>query len=189
MATCYFRRFRMELDFRDVCLPEPQLPDGYRWLPWNRLLLERHSLVKWNSFHQEVDARVFACLSQLEGCRRLMQEISRQLSFLPGATWLLSFQPEDEWPAADCGTIQGVSHSRRLGAIQNVGVIPEHRGFGLGRALVLRSLDGFLRQGLRRVYLEVTADNQPAVELYRSIGFRLIRTMYRAVEVQDAAAF
>jgi ribosomal protein S18 acetylase RimI-like enzyme len=32
------------------------------------------------------------------------------------------------------------------------------------------------------VYLEVTGDNVPAVELYRSIGFTLVRTMYKALE-------
>ena len=30
---------------------------------------------------------------------------------------------------------------------------------------------GFRAAGMRRVYLEVTADNAPAVELYRSLGF------------------
>ena len=43
-----------------------------------------------------------------------------------------------------------------------------------------RTLHGFRAAGLRRVYLEVTAENTPAVELYRSVGFRVIRTMYKA---------
>ncbi len=33
---------------------------------------------------------------------------------------------------------------------------------------------------MRRVYLEVTAENVAAVQLYRSVGFRIIRTMYKA---------
>jgi ribosomal protein S18 acetylase RimI-like enzyme len=55
---------------------------------------------------------------------------------------------------------------------------------GLGRALVLKSLHGFRRAGMQRVYLEVTAENTPAVELYRSIGFRLKRTMFKSVEFE-----
>ena len=182
MSTLYFRRYRMEFEFRRIELQHPVLPDGYRWLSWNPLLLERHSLAKWHSFVDELDASVFPCLGKLAGCRRLMSEIARQSNFVASATWLLSYQPERNWPATDCGTIQGVARNRRLGAIQNIGVTPEHRGQGLGRALVLRSLIGFRAAGLRRVYLEVTAENTPAVELYRSIGFRLVRTMYRSVE-------
>ena len=68
------------------------------------------------------------------------------------------------------------------GAVQNVGVAPEHRGCGLGRALILRSLAGFQATEVPRVYLEVTACNLAAVQLYRSVGFRLARTTYKAVE-------
>jgi len=74
----------------------------------------------------------------------------------------------------------------RWGAIQNVGVVPEYRGRGLGRALVLQCLAGFQAAGVPRVYLEVTACNLPAVQLYRSIGFCLARTTYRAVECVES---
>ena len=55
-----------------------------------------------------------------------------------------------------------------IGAIQNLGVVPAYRGMGLGRALVRQALDGFYQAGLRRAYLEVTAENSAAVQLYRS---------------------
>jgi ribosomal protein S18 acetylase RimI-like enzyme len=99
---------------------------------------------------------------------------------VPEATWLVTRRslPDDFF--ADCGTIQGLAASSALGAIQNVGITPDARGLGLGRALVLKALHGFRAAGLRRVYLEVTAENSPAVELYRGVGFRIIRTMYKA---------
>jgi ribosomal protein S18 acetylase RimI-like enzyme len=34
------------------------------------------------------------------------------------------------------------------------------------------------------VYLEVTAQNQGAIRLYRRVGFAVIRTVYKAVEVE-----
>jgi ribosomal protein S18 acetylase RimI-like enzyme len=114
-----------------------------------------------------------------------MSEIVQRASFVPEATWLIS------WPGEritdDCGTIQGVVQLGGWGAVQNVGVAPEYRGLGLGRALVLRSLHGFRQAGVPRVYLEVTARNTPAVALYRSVGFRLSRTTYKAVERPTAA--
>lgn len=188
MGMAYFRRFRMEIDFQRVRLSSPVLPDGYEWVTWSDDCLDRHALAKYISFRSEVDSRVFPCLGEIAGCKRLMQEISRQKSFLPEATWLITHPRGDLAPPIDCGTIQGIAQSKALGAIQNVGVVPEHRGMGLGRALVLKALHGFRRKGLRRVYLEVTAENQPAVDLYRSVGFMHGRTMYKAVDAEPVQA-
>jgi hypothetical protein len=115
-----------------------------------------------------------------------MNDIASHEGFVPQATWLVRFVGSDFQPPQLCGTIQGLRRSKRLGAVQNVGVIPAHRGLGLGKALMLRSLAGFQEAGLQRVTLEVTAANVPAVELYRSLGFKLVKTSYR--EVRRAAA-
>lgn len=169
----------MEFDFAATGLQPAELPHGYRWLAWRKSLLNRHAAVKFRSFSGEIDSQVFPCLGNSDGCRRLMRDITRQKSFLPTTTWLI-VSAGDEWSGpADCATIQGLAKNFGTGAVQNVGVVPEHRGLGLGRSLVLQSLEGFRRAGLKRVYLEVTAENRPAVELYRSLGFRLSRTMYK----------
>jgi hypothetical protein len=44
-------------------------------------------------------------------------------------------------------------------------------------------LDGFQRVGLERVFLEVTCQNEGAIKLYRRLGFRKARTIYKVVEV------
>lgn len=175
----YFRRYRMVFDFAVSRLSPPVLPPEYEWASWNRSLIGRHAEVKYQSFRDEVDSLVFPCLGATSGCRQLMQEITNQASFLPHATWLIRYTPGEWESLIDCATIQGLAKNKTLGAVQNVGVVPDHRGRGLGRALVLKSLHGFRRSGLKRVCLEVTAGNRPAVDLYRSIGFRLSRTMYR----------
>jgi ribosomal protein S18 acetylase RimI-like enzyme len=74
-----------------------------------------------------------------------------------------------------------------LGAIQNLGVVPAHRGRGLGEALLLQALQGFRAQGSLQALLEVTARNDPAVRLYRRVGFRCRKTLYKAVEVPAVA--
>ncbi len=150
--------------------------------------MDRHSLVKHASFCSEIDAQVFPCLGQLPGCRKLMRDICGQPSFLPEATWMITYRFDDWSAITDCATIQGLAKSPTLGAVQNVGVIPEHRGQGLGRALVLRALAGFRSTGLKRVYLEVTAENKQAVLLYQSIGFQHTRTLYKAVPVASVAS-
>jgi ribosomal protein S18 acetylase RimI-like enzyme len=178
----YIRRFRMEIDVASSRLAEPRLPEGFGWVAWHSALLSRHAAAKFYSFRDEIDSRVFPCLGDFSGCKRLMQEIVRQETFLADATWLITNEAAGWNDQADCATIQGLAHSGYLGAVQNVGVLPQYRGLGLGRALVLKSLHGFRAAGLHRVYLEVTGENVPAVELYRSIGFELVRTMYKSIE-------
>ncbi len=171
----YFKRFRMEIDLFDP-LPVPELPDGFFWVPWDGALLEVHAEVKYQSFHDEIDAVVFPNLSCRQGCTYLMGEITRRPGFIPEATWLAACT------AGYCGTVQGIRDRSGLGAIQNLGVLPAYRGHGLGRALLLKALDGFRRIGLGRAFLEVTAQNEAAVRLYRRLGFRFRKTVYKAVD-------
>lgn len=170
----------MEARVAEIVLPPPSLPPGYRFIRWNDDLVDRHAAIKYESFRGELDSTIFPCLGDISGCRRLMSDIASQPAFVSQATWLVSRRslPDDLY--ADCGTIQGLAASAHLGAIQNVGITPDARGLGLGRALVLKALHGFRAAGMRRVYLEVTAENTAAVQLYRSVGFRIIRTMYKA---------
>lgn len=179
MSEQRFKRFRMELSLRTAELPAPVLPEGYRWVRWRTLLSERHARVKWRSFRNDLDGQVFDCLRDIEGCRRLITEIGNQSGFCPQATWMIVFQPELSWPAEDCGTIQGIERAGSIGSIQNVGITPEHRGQGLGRAIMLKALHGFRQSGLTTARLEVTARNEVAVRLYQMLGFRIMRVLYR----------
>jgi ribosomal protein S18 acetylase RimI-like enzyme len=172
--TTYFKRFRMELDLQEP-LPEPVLPPGFTWVGWDVALVEAHAEVKFHSFYDEIDAQVFPSLGSRLGCSYLMNEISRKPGFRAEATWLVSSQD------GYCGTVQGVRERTGHGAIQNLGVIPAQRGRGLGGALLLKALHGFRRASLHRAFLEVTAQNDSAIRLYRRLGFRCRKTLYKAV--------
>lgn len=186
MGITYFKRYRMEIDLTRPLFQPPALPVGYEVIGWHESLLEAHASVKFQSFCLEIDANVFPCLGDREGCSRLMREITRREGFLADATWLLVWRSEDRRSAEYCGTIQGVLDSREFGAIQNLGITPRHRGLGLGSVLVHRALDGFRQSGLRRAYLEVTAQNTGAIRLYQRLGFRKARTVYKAADVAYA---
>ena len=208
MESAYFKRFRMEFDLTRVRLG-PNLPVGFRMVRWNAALMDAHARTKFHCFRDEIDAIVFPCLGDLEGCRRLMREISNKAGFSPCATWLVArggtpadpHQPGTSHgvlepassrgvlePASSrcvlewCGTIQGVVDAEGCGSIQNVGVVPSLRGLGLGSCLIEQALAGFQRLGLRRAFLEVTADNKSAVRLYHRLGFRTVRTIYKTVD-------
>ncbi len=52
-----------------------------------------------------------------------------------------------------------------------IGVIPSHRGKGIGNSLLSNSLYEMKRQGIQIVTLDVSSSNEPALKLYRTFGF------------------
>ncbi len=97
--------------------------------------------------------------------------------------------PDDFAILLDDGAPAGVIfvvHSRDAAEIAYLGVVPQHRGRGLGRLLVERA---FERAAARRAaVLTVTADSQntPALALYRKAGFsekRAVRVHFMAAKV------
>ncbi len=188
MALTYFKRFRMEIDLRGRDFSSIPLPERYQFVPWHSSLLETHAETKYLSFRAELDSNVFPCLGDYSGCVRLMEEIAGKPGFLPEATWLLSSISDPEGPDAFCGpvycgTVQGVIDRSGMGAIQNLGIVPDYRHKGLGSALMQQALAGFQRAGLRRVFLEVTSQNSGAVRLYRRLGFAKARTVYKVADI------
>lgn len=183
MAQTYFKRYRMEISLRRVPSLSP-VPNGFQLIPWSEHLLDAHADVKYRSFRDEIDSTLFPCLGEANGCRRLMSEIAHKVGFVPAATWLAVHQVGDSLDF--CGTIQGIRDQAGFGGVQNLGVTPEHRGVGLGSALLTHALVGFRQAGVRTVHLEVTAKNASAVRLYRQLGFRHAKTVYKSVEVAMA---
>ena len=186
MALTYFKRYRMEIDLTRPLFEPPELPPGYALRPWDDALLEAHAQAKFRCFRHELDVNVFPSLGVLDGCLRLMRDITQGAEFLGGATWLLEFLPPGAAQPEYCGTIQGVRLRPGVGSLQNIGVAPEHRGRGLGSVLVYRSLCGFRDADCCRVTLEVTANNLGAIRLYRRLGFRTARIVYKTLDVVDA---
>jgi ribosomal protein S18 acetylase RimI-like enzyme len=172
----YFKRFRMELAFSQQLPALEPLPHGYYWLPWDDELIGAHGRTKFECFRGELDTEIFPSLGTDLGCAQLMRAIRLKPGFLPGATWLLGHESEF------VGTVQGVRAVSGWGAIQNLGVVASHRGFGLGARLMLQALHGFHRARLPGAFLEVTAENTCAVRLYRRLGFRCRKTVYKTVE-------
>lgn len=183
MGLTYFKRFRMEVDLTGELFECPVLPSGYQLLAFRDALVEAHAAAKFRSFRMEIDANVFPCLGDRDGCLRLMKEIVRRDGFLREATWLVQYRNRETGRAEYCGTVQGICDRGGIGAIQNLGITPGHRGKQIGTALMYYALEGFRLAGLRRAFLEVTAQNYGAVRLYERLGFRKIKTVYKTAEV------
>ncbi|MFE0754212.1 GNAT family N-acetyltransferase [Inquilinus sp. NPDC058860] len=78
-------------------------------------------------------------------------------------------------------TAYGVVHDRLL-VVESVATDPEHRQRGYGTRTVGHLMDWALTRGAGGACLQVVADNQPALALYGSLGFRteLYRYHYRS---------
>ena len=183
MSVTYFKRYRMEIALRGRRFNIVRPPAGYRLRPWTPGLLADPADAKYHSFRQEIDATLFPCLGEMDGCRRLVEEISCKDGFLAEATWLVEYVGGGTSQVEACGTIQGIRASRRHGGIQNVGITPMHRGRGIGSCLIAATLTGFQQVGLQRAYLEVTVQNGRAIKLYQRMGFQPIKTLYKADEL------
>ncbi|HEX9580564.1 MAG TPA: ribosomal protein S18-alanine N-acetyltransferase [Gemmatimonadales bacterium] len=72
------------------------------------------------------------------------------------------------------GRIVGYLFSRSAAdeaEVLNLAVAPEYRRAGLGRRLLETVIDRWKTRGLKRVYLEVRASNEPAQAFYQALGF------------------
>ncbi|NXY95034.1 GNAT family N-acetyltransferase [Streptomyces sp. BR123] len=80
--------------------------------------------------------------------------------------------------------------NRRL-TIEDIEVAPDHRGRGLGRALIGHAA-GFARErGAGHIWLEVTSVNAPAIHAYRRMGFAfcgLDTSLYQGTESEGEHA-
>lgn len=103
---------------------------------------------------------------------------------------------DDEGRAAAAGPATGFVLSRQAldeEELLLIAVRPEARGRGLGRRLLQTYISAARRRGVRRIFLEMRANN-PAHRLYSRCGFVPVGTRpryYRAVDGQaiDAITF
>jgi ribosomal-protein-alanine N-acetyltransferase len=75
--------------------------------------------------------------------------------------------------------------------ILTVAVKPTARGRGLGRLILRQHLGLIAGRGARTIFLEVAEDNEPAVRLYRALGFGEVGRRsgyYRRANGQPATA-
>jgi len=81
----------------------------------------------------------------------------------------------------------GFSNFRKLGFVKkghvvSVAVLEQHRGKGIGKALMLEGINGVLNRKSDEIYLEVRVSNTQAIQMYQRLGFQIksrLRSYYR----------
>jgi mycothiol synthase len=93
--------------------------------------------------------------------------------YLPGGICLLKKGAEPVGTV--CVTIE--SENPRAAELGAFGIAPDYQGLGLGRKLLRYGVAFAASQGLSPVILAVNAENETALELYRSEGFSLTESL------------
>ena len=81
----------------------------------------------------------------------------------------------------------GFSNFRKLGFVKkghvvSVAILEQHRGRGIGKALMLEGINGVLSRKSDEIYLEVRVSNSQAIRMYQRLGFQMksrLRSYYR----------
>ena len=106
----------------------------------------------------------------------------------------LAQDPDGQVLAAELpegGGIAGFLAARLMGEeaeLQNLAVHPGYRRRGVAKTLMERFHRRLTAAGVKRVYAEVRASNQPALSLYQSLGYTEcgVRQSYYASDGEDA---
>jgi ribosomal protein S18 acetylase RimI-like enzyme len=165
----WFQSFpRLFLEAPLAVLPRRSLAPNLTIVPWTEGYQEATGRLIANTYQGHIDSRINDQYRSPTGARRFLTNIVQY----PGCGTF--FAPASH-AALDRGVLCGASLAslvtRDVGHITQVCVAPSYQGTGLGYELMRRSMEALAAHGCRSVSLTVTAENEPALRLYRNMGF------------------
>jgi len=100
-----------------------------------------------------------------EKCRKLL---TNRMQFDPQGFFFVTYRGKPVGTA--CAWRQSADETK-VGYVHMVGVMPEHRGKGLGRLLTLCTLHYFRVKGFQEAILDTDDSRIPAIRTYLNLGF------------------
>jgi len=137
------------------------LPDGLQWRGYSSWRHRRFAETVRATYRGSLDCPPLAGLRTVHDALRTHRHTGR---FSP-KTWHLAVRGREP-----VGVVL-VNALRDRAELVYLGLVPEARGQGLGRALVHRAVRSAVEMGARRLGLAADAGNEPALRLYRRTGF------------------
>jgi ribosomal-protein-alanine N-acetyltransferase len=65
----------------------------------------------------------------------------------------------------------------RKGHVVSIAVMPQARRRGVAQAVINKALEGMKYYKAKQIFLEVRVTNEPAISLYKKLGFEISRTI------------
>lgn len=88
-----------------------------------------------------------------------------------GILFLSQSDAPGEAAAGYCWTCMVPVPEGLKGIIGMIGVVPQHRGRGISKSMLMAGMDYLRTEGATGIGLEVDSNNDPAMRLYASVGF------------------
>ena len=104
-------------------------------------------------------------------CPNTVEQIEYRTSMANTSHPGILFLHQDEKPAGYCWTCVAPARGGIRGLIGMIGVVPEYRGQGVSRAILLAGMEYLGSIGVADIALQVDGSNTPAIRLYTSVGF------------------
>lgn len=171
--SVYERNF-MRIDLMAAALDEGRIRRPIYTEKWSDHYQDAAAHLIAAAYSGHVDGRINDQYRSAAGARRFLYNIVQY----PGCG---SFYRPASYAAFDAptGRLCGISLASivapECGHITQICVSPSVRGTGVGHALLRQSLTTLRDMGCRSASLTVTAANSGAVDLYKRVGFRIVR--------------
>jgi ribosomal-protein-alanine N-acetyltransferase len=75
------------------------------------------------------------------------------------------------------GSFTPTLHRLNKGHVVSIAVLPEYRGKGIGKKLMLEGMKAMKEYGADEFILECRITNEPALAMYKSLGFTVVREL------------
>lgn len=151
-----------------AALPRRELGSSINVVPWTEGYQEATGRLIANAYQGHIDSLINDQYRSATGARRFLINIVQYPGcgafFEPASFAAIS-------KSALCGASLASKVSADVGHITQVCVAPSYQGTGLGYELVRQSMAALATYRCRAVSLTVTAANEPALRLYRNMGF------------------
>ena len=163
-------RLFMTLPLAGTQIKEKALTPEIEIRRWSEQDYQHSASVITSAYRNHVDSEINDQYRTLSGSLRFLNNIVR----FPGCG---TFDPESSFVAVSrrSYTLVGVILCSRVrydtGHVTQVCVLPEYRGYGLGKALLAASVNNLTQRKFSALSLTVTEANAPAVDLYQRLGF------------------
>ncbi len=185
-AELRFRAFGRPLVFRQSPLASPELDNMFDAQGWRRF----DETIVFRVDMDKVDLEDVIDRVPIRDSGRWVDDIIAMkgvsLALKPGLSELIGnirtsvglFATED--PSGTPLSTAMCVHDNDLAGLFEIITHPDHRRQGLGRAIIKSALLWAKNHGAKRAWLQVVSANEPAIDLYLSLGFREIyRYAYR----------
>ena len=164
----------MRIDLRKAALAEGRVRQPMYIEKWSDHYQENAAQLIAAAYTGHVDSRINDQYRSVVGARRFLYNIVQY----PGCGAFYrpaSFAAFDAASGRLCGISLASLVATDCGHITQICVSPQVRGTGIGHALLRQSLTTLRDMGCRSASLTVTAANEDAVELYKRVGFEIVR--------------